>query len=201
MNFFKKLFNGKFTGSNNVDNNIADSCLDESSDSCLDESSKLIEEYEKIKSEISYLDSQYNTFVLKSFQEDLKVSEEDLKKGYKPPSTRWTSSGYDNITQEITFVKDGTGKYSYSSRIEIRFRCNSEFNKKFKILSAELGIANRIIRLDSKSFEPLVFKYIMILLIHSKSVEAHNTKKSFKTLVDTIGKATYRDSKIEDLLS
>lgn len=165
----------------------------------------LFEDHKKVKSDIEYLDSQYEVFVLKSLIVDFSFYKEAIEKDISEGQEKsfWMldrnrSYGGSSETIHLQKIPDITNKYA--TRLIIEADHNGKINSEFEVKNITIATRSRKINLSPSKFKDIIFKYIMSHTIATYKRKLGESKKTFEELINLIGKDVHRDTKIDKIL-
>jgi hypothetical protein len=174
----------------------------------VDPMSDFINNYNKVNSDIEYMEKQYEEYILKSLEDDYVVVKDKLYDGgysygfnSSSMSTNWTINDVDSLS--MTLIKYQSPKASIHTykRIKLTFKHNGKISTSFEINYLDVVIGERTINLSKDKFRNILFKYHATFLIEKSKKKLDTTKNSFETLIDVVGQEYYRDSKIDSIIN
>ena len=173
----------------------------------VDPMSDFINNYNKVNSDIEYMEKQYEEYILKSLEEDYvmvkdKLYDDSRSYGFSSSamSTYWTVIDFDPISMTLMKYQSPSG-VPLHKRIKLAFKHNGKISSSFEINYLDVVIGERTINLSKDKFRNILFKYHATFLVEKSKKKLDTTKKSFETLIDVIGQEYYRDSKIDSIIN
>lgn len=162
-----------------------------------EENKKMMNQDQKLKSDIKYLESQYDTFVMASLLADFDLYKDFVEGG---KSTRynqfWTKDQFNSDT--FILIKSDSSTYS-AKNVQLRIDYTGRIDYTFEIKSIKIIVNSTHVSLTRRKFSDIIFKYLMVGKITDTKYQLEETKKSFESMIDVIGKDVRRDLKIEEI--
>ncbi len=164
------------------------------------EAKELLGDHKKVKSDIEYLNSQYEVFVLKSLMVEFPLYKEAIEKDFSESQEKafWMIDRVRSSSFYLQKIPDIKNKYA--TRIMLDIDHNGQINSEFDLKSIKIETTDRRTTLSTSKFKDVIFKYIMAREIAISKKELEVTKNSFAVLSKIIGKDVHRDAKIEEIL-
>jgi len=184
---FIKIYTGHPKLSKLKRKNITDKPVEEGS---VDEYKK---EYFKISSDVSYVKSQWDNYIINSLKSDLETFKEWSKRTpCKDDSNNKFWTVIDIKSHEFRIMKCGDDRWSsIKLRIEYTFEESTFSIKIEKVETPDVKLKL------TKELTDVITKYISIVKIHDKIRENNRSLISFNEMVNILGKDTVRDARID----
>jgi hypothetical protein len=164
------------------------------------EAKELLNDHKKVKSDIEYLNTQYEIFVLKSLMVEFPLYKEAIEKDFSEGQEKdfWMIDRVRSSSFYLQKIPDIKNKYR--TRIVIDIDHNGQINGEFDLKSIKVESTDRRTTLSTSKFKDIIFKYIMAREIAMSKKHLEITKNSFAVLSNLIGKDVHRDAKIDQIL-
>ena len=171
------------------------------------EISEFKREYNKINSDISYVESQFNKYVIGSLESDLESFKSwissNIKDVYTSSRTEnpfWSIRDMQNDNFEI--IKCESRQQSYS-RGYVKLYVKYEWDDKecnFNIKSISSYNSDININGDDRKLKEIISKYFFLVKMESKREQSNRVNSKLNEVIKIIGKETVRDNRIDELL-
>jgi len=164
------------------------------------EAKQLIDDHKKVKSDIDYLNSQYEIFILKSLIVEFPLYKEAIEENFIEGQEKnfWM---IDRIRDESFYLqKIPDLKDKFRTRIVLDIDHNGKIDGEFNLKSIKVESSDRRTTLSTSKFRDIIFKYIIAREIAMSKKKLELSKKSFEVLSNIIGKDVHRDAKIDQIL-
>jgi len=152
-------------------------------------------EYLDLKSDISYMRSQWDTYIQKSLEDDLPFYQtfaESTGVDDNSENKFWTMTEFKS--DGFTLIKKGDHRWK-----SLRIRCRSSFDDSNGKMSI-YGVTCEGKNLDSKGIISILTKYFYIMKINNKKRDSNHERKAFEEMTQIVGKDTIRDARIDNIL-
>lgn len=166
------------------------------------ENKELIDEQKKVQSDIIYLESKYESVILKSLIMDFPEYKKTIEKNSFQVSPGkgifWMIDRVENASFSLEKITDL--EKMYSNRILIRIGHNGKIDNGFELRSIDITSMGKETKLSSLKFKDIIFKYIATYELVMSKRKLDSTKKSFELISNILGKDVCRDSRIDEII-
>lgn len=170
------------------------------------ETKELIDEQKKVQSDIIYLESKYESVILKSLIMDFPEYKQTIEKVSFQVSPQmlsgkgifWMIDRVENASFSLEKITDL--EKMYSNRILIRIGHNGKIDNGFELRSIDITSMGKETKLSSLKFKDIIFKYIATYELVMSKRKLDSTKKSFEMISNILGKDVCRDSRIDEII-